>query len=841
MYYICLEKQWKQYFEKEIDLTLSKKELYTLFLFWVFFFFVFFVFFLFPITETECKFLNPKNPKKKNKPKNVIKVKKKKNKTKQKPKKTPKKNPKKFKMETRMIKTKENIHAWKEWATPRRIFYITILVLLFISLILFIIAVSITSSAQGNLSMTTPQAFNVTAQYIAAPAQIRQGSIMLSSDYSTIMLFTDDLYLIDFNLKKVLWQANSNAAGSLIQINSLTGIVSYGYLQFLSRGTLYIVDGSGTIRWTNHFQEEKKMDPTNPFVFVSSINQQLQIQYLNDYIAGNYSNYVWNVTKSTIPVETTFSTLLGPFRYLANSFTLQSPNKMFLCQLNNKGILEIYGINPTTILWQSTFNSNLSTQETTLYSLILTCTGNLSILNQCNQTVWSSQTTFPYSDSFSLHLDNVGHLIILTENTTEQNQQQEQVWSSNDPPFSLTNPPLSWYAPLAPTTDFNMIAANQESKLQLSNGDLFLFTTNPFQSPINISKTGNKAFQAQITLNGTFQLVDRNGKVIYEILSGLSDTCSASFFTYLISNEQFVGYTNDSNSIALCIKNSLLFVRPYLVPNGVPVSITGGSNLAIRIFLSLQIPSMYFLLSFSNLICLVFDTKAGTINVIDAQSGEIIGLQNTFFTTNSTIQFYFKPNGLFLLQTNGGVAGNNNISLWNSGTAQPKTNLNINTLLTQVDNFGRWTLFCNSQINIILNPNPDIVSNRNMWSITSITTITREVERSDPSQTQNFKKWRLLSFIGIYYLTFTEDGYLAIYKVSTDGLLWKSSQQGNLLLFDSQGILNLITESNISIQLLVPLPSSNPDDYPYSLCLSDHPSILIINSQGDIMATLEIL
>ena len=133
-----------------------------------------------------------------------------------------------------------------QWGTSRRIFYIVMFVLLLISLILFIIAVSISSSAQGSVP-PTPLAFNATAQYLNSPFQIIQGSIMLSADYSTLMLFTDDLYLIDFTRRKVLWQAHANQSGSLTATNPSTGAISYGTLQFFVTGKLLIVDGLGNI------------------------------------------------------------------------------------------------------------------------------------------------------------------------------------------------------------------------------------------------------------------------------------------------------------------------------------------------------------------------------------------------------------------------------------------------------------------------------------------------------------------------------------------------------------------------------------------------------------------
>ena len=500
---------------------------------------------------------------------------------------------------------------------------------------------------------------------------------------------------------------------------------------------------------------------------------------------------------------------MGPFKYLAGTFILQSANKMYMATLNSStGLLQIFpAADSSQIIWTTTFNSAVTLTENSLFSLVLTCTGNLSIINQCDQTIWSSQTAYPLKfNSLSLLLTNSGQLVIVSN--------QEQIWSST----GGSSRTLSVYSPLESTSDFVLISADQQTKLQLINGDLYLQT-------LNISQTGGTAKEAQITAEGNFRLTNANGQIVYEISSDFSSNTCPFGATYIVSNNQFLGYLNRNT---ICDQSSILFVRPYFVPSGIPSAINGAQPL--QYFPSSQIENFYFILFYVDN-ALVIDFVHGTLGIMNVQSGNYLGLKRTFFLSPVAMNFYLQPNGLLVLQTLN-TANQKNISLWNSGTAQPKDST---IKRTEILEEGKWILFCNSNVSLVLNP-----GNTYGWSITSVTTITRSAEQNDLSQSQNFfnAKWKIISPQNRYFFTFLGNGKLAVFVSETIQLYWESTEEGNKLIFDENGNLNLLTENNVQIPILVPPPSLNMNDYPYSLCLTDIPSLVIINTVGDIQATL---
>lgn len=725
------------------------------------------------------------------------------------------------------------IKAWRKWMTGRRLFYLVIILMCAITIILFIVAAALNSSAINTMNKVTPVSpdFTQGSPYVTGPALLAQGATLLSSDYIYAMVFTDDLYLINAENRKILWSADSNAVGPLavFPTNAASSNPSYGTLQLGNNGVLAIFDGFGALRWSNGVSGT--VDVLNPYVLIVTPSGSLQIQTEDTALQQKYSVYLWEVNVNstiTIPV---FSSLQSPFTFAPLSFILQSENKQYYGEFESNGVFSIYNyLEPTLPIYQTTKNSLIPSSKS--YSLSFRMWGELTIVNDCFLTVWSSQTGIfgqKYDNTtFSLLINNAGKLQINSNNSNLP----IPLWTS-DTVYTYGTPPYSWSSPTPPLTAWSVQSADFTLRMQFNSnpndpattyGALLLYYLQ--NEAVNLSNTDNRGQTLTIDNNGSLSIQDQKGQTIFIIRSPIENsTCYNSDFAtpYII-----VAVTDSQNQLQAYDQLNLLpqWGAPIRLPANLPTTITANPQPITTI----AVDKVFYIMQ-SNIsapsFALRVDNTEGTIAVQNLNTGLVANNQVFHFIANDTLAIYFSLSALI------NIVGleNKNISKWNSGTGEFNGGFSSNPVMTLDDKTGDWVIQIGSQI--IWTATIAVSTLRPLSSVSSILNVSPN-NSLNLSQSVNLPELHLISQNSLYHAIFPTDGGSLTLQDQNQNILWSSQTVGaNILVLNEIGNLIILQGSQIRASFVSNIQSQNlATQLPVTLSVDNSANLILTAQDG---------
>ena len=694
-------------------------------------------------------------------------------------------------MSTVRLERIPDIQAWKTWMTPRRFFYICMIVILAISVILFVVAVICTSSPQNGVLPADPP-FTKLSPWIVAPSQVGAGSMLLSSDYQYAMVFSDNLYLVNVISKRILW------AAQIFNVSSPAA-----NLELRANGWLTIVNGQGATMWSN-YTEGTPPSADNSWVLVVTPTGSLQIQTQSNVAASIYTNPLWSVDETVVPTIPILSSLTNPFRLLPQTFILQSNDKQFYCEFRPTGQLAILRYDSGgTPLWMSTFNEAIDVPSLP-YTLKMGATSVLSIEDNSLSTVWSSQSVWiPGTYNLSLSDNGILQVIMVDGDPTVP------VWTS-DTTFSFNNPPLSWGSPIANLPQWSVQADDRivQARFQafgfgpVSEGSGSLELINTSVGTIDISNSAPYGQTFGVTREGTVTIQDGKGQTLYQI--EIPSTTSLPI-TLVVQNQQLQAWSASYD---------LVWTRPLTIPVEVPSRILGSDSFLVS-YTHPLLPNLVFLLQNPSF-TLVLDTYQSLLEVLNRNTGETVKNQVfSFVPETKGYRVQLSRFGLFSLRSE-----QTQSSLWNSGTAQ----LDFSEIpYSEINTEGVWQIIRDT---VVLWPRTKL------FSVSSMLTVNPNL--TNPSPTQSLQTLLLESPNGEYQVSFDQSGVVRFQEVSSGTTLWETPTQPPSIFSLVQNGDFVVSDAKTQLpQYTLPANITRSAALPVTMWVSNTGSLFLTNFENE--------